>query len=259
MDFAANKLNNFTHKIIDLRDQPNMQPDDLKAYFDSSPEEVRLAHNGLCDSLAAVDAAERIGFQRTATVPADTVQAAVENVQSQLDAAVMGNIPSGSVTNDKLAQDVRDHFTAIETAASTEASTRASADNAEASARSAADINLQNQINTHSAQIAAKCEIRTGTYVGNSSNFPSSQSIYLGFRPKAVLVLYLGFLIEQGFNSSTYNPYGGLVIDGWSNGSIKITDAGFDVYNFLDPLEAPDITYCNLNRKDYTYVYLAFK
>lgn len=252
MDFAENKLNDFTHKIIDLRDQPNMQPDDLKAYFDSSPEEVRLAHNGLCDSLAAVDAAERIGFQRTAAVPADTVQAAVENVQSQLDAAVMGNIPSGSVDGDKLAQDVRDRFTAIESTAAIEASTRTNADN-----------NLQNQINTHTSQIAslnaAKCEIRTGTYAGNSNNFPSSQSIYLGFRPKAVLVLYLGFLIEQGFNSSSYNPYGGLVIDGWSNGSIKITDTGFDVYNFRYPPEAPDITYCNLNRKDYTYVYLAFK
>ena len=88
MDFAANKLNDFTHKIIDLRDQPNMQPDDLKAYFDSSPEEVRQAYNGLCDTLGSAEAASGIGFQRTAAVPADTVQAAVENVQSQLDAAV---------------------------------------------------------------------------------------------------------------------------------------------------------------------------
>ena len=252
MDFAANKLNVLTHKIIDLRDQPNMQPDDLKAYFDSSPEEVRLAHNGLCDSLAAVDAAGRIGFQRTAAVPADTVQAAVENVQSQLDAAVMGNIPSGSVDSDKLAQDVRDHFATIESTAASEANTRASADQ-----------NLQNQINTHTSQIAAlsaaKCEIRTGTYIGNGTNFPNSQAINLGFRPKAVLILHYGFIVERGFNSMNYNPYGGLVIDGWSNGSIKITNSGFEVYCVENPAEASKIGVCYLNMQGATYVYLAFK
>ena len=119
MDFSPNKLEQFSKKISSLRDQPNMQPNELKAYFDSSPEEVRQAHNSLCDALTTATtqstAAANIGFSRTAGVPADTVQAAVENVQSQLTDAVLGNIPSGSVTGDKLAQDVRDHFTTIET------------------------------------------------------------------------------------------------------------------------------------------------
>ena len=139
MSFEAYKLPEFDHKISDLPDQPNMQPDELKAYFDSSPEQLRQAHNGLCDALteatSGTSAAAGLGFQRTAGVPADNVQAAVENVQAQLDAAVMGNIPSGSVTQDKLAQDVRDRFAAIESAAASEASTRASKDS-----------NLQSQI-----------------------------------------------------------------------------------------------------------------
>ena len=57
MDFADNKLSSFTKKIIDLIDQPNMQPDELKAYFDSSPEEVRQAHNSLCDALTTATSA----------------------------------------------------------------------------------------------------------------------------------------------------------------------------------------------------------
>ena len=257
MDFAGNKLNDFTHKIIDLRDQPNMQPDDLKAYFDSSPDEVRQAHNGLCDALTtgttAATAAANIGFQRTAAVPADTVQAAVENVQSQLDAAVMGNIPSGSVDSDKLAQDVRDRFVTIESKAASEASTRASA-----------DTNLQNQINTHTSQIASlsanKCEIYTGTYIGNGV-YPNetTQDIVLGFRPKAVLVMYAGFLIEQSFGTGRKNSFGGIAIDGWSNTGISLTDNGFRVRECHEINSETGMHSTQVNYIGYTYVYLAFK
>lgn len=249
MDFAGNKLNDFTHKIIDLRDQPNMQPDDLKAYFDSSPEEVRQAYNGLCDTLGSAEAASGIGFQRTAAVPADTVQAAVENVQSQLDAAVMGNIPSGSVDGDKLAQDVRDRFAKIESTAASEASTRASADQ-----------NLQNQINTHTSQIAslnaAKCEIYTGTYIGNGA---ATRDIVLGFRPKAVFIMQDGFLLETLHNSGQKNSLGGLGIDGWTNTGILLTNTGFQVQNNYSPADPTGMDSMQLNVNNYNYVYLAFK
>lgn len=253
MDFAGNKLNDFTHKIIDLRDQPNMQPDDLKAYFDSSPDEVRQAHNGLCDALTtgttAATAAANIGFQRTAAVPADTVQAAVENVQSQLDAAVMGNIPSGSVDSDKLAQDVRDHFTTIETAAKSEANTRASADQ-----------NLQKQINTHTSQIASlsatKCEIYTGTYTGNGA---ATRNISLGFKPKAVLIMYNGFLVERLFNTGQKNPFGGIGIDAWGTRGIALTSDGFQVKQNTTPDASIGIDSLQLNQNNAVYVYLAFK
>lgn len=253
MDFAANKLNDFTHKIIDLRDQPNMQPDDLKAYFDSSPEEVRQAYNGLCDTLGSAEAASGIGFQRTAAVPADTVQAAVENVQSQLDAAVMGNIPSGSVDSDKLAQDVRDHFTTIENSVKSEANTRANADQ-----------NLQNQINTHTSQIAAlnaaKCEIYTGTYVGNIKAYnEGSQQITLGFRPKAVLIMRDGFLTDREIGTGYKNPIGGIGLDGWGNTGIVINNTGFAVHQCYTQNNTTGMRTTQVNTYGETYIYLAFK
>lgn len=224
MDFSPNKLQQFSKKISSLRDQPNMQPSELKAYFDSSPEEVRQAHNGLCDALTTATtqatAAANIGFARTAGVPADTVQAAVENVQSQLTDAVLGNIPSGSVNNDKLAQDVRDRFTAIESAAAGEAATRASSDS-----------NLQQQINTLQATIATKSEVICGYYDGDGT---ASKIINLGKMPKAVLVITrygnmgdIGNLIVYGGlavqNSSVFHETYSLDI-------VKIVSNGFEVY-----------------------------
>ena len=178
MSFSDHKIEAFTHKISDLPDQPNMQPEELKAHFDSSPEELRQALNALCDALAAQTAAADIGFAQTAGVPETTVQEAIENVQSQVTEAIIGSIPPGSITGDKLAQDVRDRFSAIESAAASEASTRANADSAELSARTAADSNLQTQIN-------AKCEVVFGTYTGDGA---ATRDITLGFAPKAVLL-----------------------------------------------------------------------
>lgn len=226
MDFTANKRNDFTHKIADLRDQPNMQPAELKAYFDSSPEEVRQSHNALCDALTAAttqtSAAANLGFQRTAGVPADNVQAAVENVQKQVTDAVLGAIPSGSVDGDKLAQDVRDRFSAIESAAASEASARASADSAEATARANGDSNLQNQINTHTTQIAKKCEIYLTTYSGDGST-NHSKVINVGFRPKAVIVTGLaGFTVFSGM---------AVDIAAQNNGPIILKGNGFSVAN----------------------------
>ena len=37
MSFEPQKLGTFSKKIIDLPDQPNMQPHELKEYFASSP------------------------------------------------------------------------------------------------------------------------------------------------------------------------------------------------------------------------------
>ena len=235
MDFADNKLTSFTKKIIDLIDQPNMQPNELKAYFDSSPEELRQAYNGLCDALttatSAATAAANLGFQTTAGVPADNVQDAIENVQEQLDAAVMGNIPSGSVTENKLAQDVRDRFTTIETAAATEVTNRTNAVSAEATARAGADTNLQNQINLLQTTIATKSEIICGYYDGDGS---ASRIINLGKNPKAVLVI-----TRYGDMGSAGNltVFGGLAIENssafhqtYSLDVVKIVNNGFEVY-----------------------------
>ena len=55
MSFTDHKITQFQHKITDLPDQPNLPADELKARFDSSPEELRQAHNALCDDADRLD------------------------------------------------------------------------------------------------------------------------------------------------------------------------------------------------------------
>ena len=55
MSFSDHKITQFTHKITDLPDQPNLPADELKARFDSSPEELRQAVNGICDDADRLD------------------------------------------------------------------------------------------------------------------------------------------------------------------------------------------------------------
>ena len=199
MAFSEHKINEFTNRIAELADQPNMLPDELKQYFDSSPEELRQALNALCDALTAATAAADIGFAQTAGVPESTVLEAIEIVQAQVTAAIIG-----SIDMDTRAQDVRNRFTSIESAATSEAGTRASA-----------DTNLQNQINAHTTQIAAKCELYFGSYTGDGT---SSRLISLGFAPKAIICAQSDGQILDGnrilggivFPDST----GGLVIEG---------------------------------------------
>ena len=56
MPFSDHKITQFTHKITDLPDQPTLAPNELKARFDSSPEELRQAVNGICDDASRLEA-----------------------------------------------------------------------------------------------------------------------------------------------------------------------------------------------------------
>ena len=56
MSFSDHKITQFTHKITDLPDQPTLAPNELKARFDSSPEELRQAVNGICDEASRLEA-----------------------------------------------------------------------------------------------------------------------------------------------------------------------------------------------------------
>lgn len=239
MSFSDHKIQTFTHKISDLPDQPNMQPEELKAHFDSSPEELRQALNALCDALAAQTAAADIGFAQTAGVPETTVQEAIENVQAQVTEAIIGSIPSGSITGDKLAQDVRDRFSAIESAASGEASTRASADSS-----------MQSQI---SALSTTKCEVYCGFYTGDGTE---NRVISLGRTPKAVLVMENSGMM---YTANSHGTYGGLAVTGSpviyqydTQQAVSIVTNGFQVthggqYNCLMS-----------NVSDTVYNYIAF-
>ena len=56
MSFSDHKITAFTHRIVDLPDQPNLPADELKERFDSSPEELRESVNGICDDADRLEA-----------------------------------------------------------------------------------------------------------------------------------------------------------------------------------------------------------
>ena len=97
-------------------------------------------------------------YTASAGVPAQTVQDAIENVQKQVRDASVGKLPSGCVDGDKLAQDVRNRLTAIEHAAESETN-----------ARTAADTDLQSDMNTVKTTLTVKTACHFGTYTGDGT------------------------------------------------------------------------------------------
>lgn len=76
---------------------------DLKARFDEAGESLKKAFNALVEELEAPTAAASIGFFRTSTIQAGTVQDAIEHVQEQLAGVSQGAVADGSITEGKLA------------------------------------------------------------------------------------------------------------------------------------------------------------
>ena len=80
MSFSDHKITQFTHKIADL---PDLPADELKARFDSSPEELRVAHNAVCDDADRLEArvegivAETFGDAITEDMLSDELAASV--------------------------------------------------------------------------------------------------------------------------------------------------------------------------------------
>ena len=235
MGFESYRQGAFTRRLADLPDQPNMQAAELKTYFDSSPEELRQALNRLCDALGEFSAAAKLGYTASAGVPAQTVQDAIENVQKQVRDASVGKLPSGCVDGDKLAQDVRNRLTAIEHAAESETN-----------ARTAADADLQSDMNTVKTTLTVKTECHFGTYTGDGTE---KRTISLGYHPKAVLVFREG--CYTGYSSAIY---GGLASEdvplmyGDSVG-LGVTADGFQLLNSRN---------CALNLSGYKYSFAVF-
>ena len=93
-------------------------------------------------------------------------------------------------------------------------------------------------------------KIVTGTYQGNGA---ASQTIPLGFAPKAVLTMTQSGLMYSP-NSSGY-MFGGLAIPGHSasHPGVEVTDAGFTVYE----TRIGEYAGVSCNSADTTYHYLA--
>ena len=91
------KLSNFPNRIDRLK------ATQLKAMFDQAAKNVQEDVKRLVSELGASTAAGNIGFARSTEVPADNVQDAIENVQSQIAGVALGEVPNGSITARQLA------------------------------------------------------------------------------------------------------------------------------------------------------------
>ena len=211
MSFSDHKITAFTHRIADLPDQPNLPADELKARFDSSPEELRVAHNAVCDDAARLEA-------RVEGIVVET----------------FGDTIDKEMLSDELAAELDAKAEAADVTTVTDA-----LDSRLSSAEST--------ITTHTSQIAQKCQMYVGSYVGDDVD---GRNISLGFRPKAVLIFNDTCLTY--FNGTAL---GGLALDGKPIGYLgtigaEITASGFRVYQKYD---------AKLNTSSTTYYYLAFR
>lgn len=104
---AFDRMTDDMNIISKLPDEPNdeggMTASALKATFDKAGTLAKTAINKLIAALGASTAAGNIGFARSTEVPADNVQDAIENVQSQIAGVALGSIPDGSITAQQLA------------------------------------------------------------------------------------------------------------------------------------------------------------
>jgi hypothetical protein len=86
---SFDKLTIYTKLIADLADKPNMSGADLKAYFDSSPEEIRVAFNALIDGLKSTTSgdsgAKNIGVTSISGLTGNDIQALLGALKTLVD------------------------------------------------------------------------------------------------------------------------------------------------------------------------------
>ena len=155
MSFSDHKITQFTHRISELADQPNMPADELKARFDSSPEELRAAHNAVCDDAARLEA-------RVEGIVVDT----------------FGDTIDKSMLSTELADE-------LDAKATQTALAEVSADvTAEAAARAGGDSALSSRVSSLESSVPQKARVYYTSYTGNSG----SRSFSLSFSPKLVIL-----------------------------------------------------------------------
>ena len=197
MAFTDHKISAFTHKISDLADQPNLPPDELKARFDACPEELRVAHNALCDEANRLD--ERVG-------------------------GIVAGTFGDTITEDMLSDELRE---TIDNAAAGGAV--AEQIQAETAAREAADAALDTRVDALESSASNYLQMYGELYIGTGA---SSKSVFIGFRPRAVIIMLNGYQTLMG-NLVT----GGIVLrdkpleyGGFGTLGAEITSTGFTVY-----------------------------
>ena len=148
MGFHEHKITEFTHRITDLPDQPTLSPQELKARFDSSPEELRKVHNAVCDE-------------------GERLSARVEGIVTD----TFGDTIDREMLSHELAAEL--DAKAEQTTLDAAVDTLKAADTAETTAREAL-----------AKTVAQKCEVYFGSYTGDGAE---TRTINIGFTPKAIL------------------------------------------------------------------------
>ena len=219
MSFSDHKITQFTHRISELADQPNMPADELKARFDACPEELRQAVNGICDEATRLE--ERVGGIVDQTF-ADTITKAMlsSELRSELDAK------------------------ATQSALSSEVSARKS----ETTARQSADTALSNRISAVESALPGKARIVHGEYTGNNTD---NRNFSLGFQPFLV-VISCPYLVQFELPNVQLRTRKS---DPFHFGDSHLTSTGFTV-SVSDYI--PGAPTFNPNNTQFTYHYVAF-
>ena len=220
MSFSDYKITQFTHRITDLPDQPNLPADELKARFDSSPEELRQSVNGICDDAARLEA-------RVEGIVAET----------------FGDTIDKSMLSTELAAE-------LDAKATQTARSEVSADvTAEAAARESGDSALSGQISSLQTTVAQRARVVYGTYTGNGTE---NRAVSVGFAPKLVYICRTDAAYFYGVLSPMRTRLGGSGTRS-SQYAARLTATGFTV----SQSEAVDEDNYNLNRADTQYGYVA--
>mgnify|MGYP001045268708 FL=1 len=197
--FTEHKIPQFAEKISDLSDRPNLTALALKEKFDACPEQLRTALNGICDDAKILE--DRMDAYRTQTF-------------------------EGEINRNMLSADIQyelDHK-ATQTELTQEAAARQNADTAEANARQA----LASRISAAESSLRRTSYFVTGTYNGSGSS--NTQTISIGFQPRAVLVVaYRGYYEEQHDRTCVQ-----LAVRGANAKLVSITSSGFSVKGMLN-------------------------
>ena len=224
MSFSDHKITQFTHRISELADQPNMPADELKARFDSSPEELRQSVNGICDDAARLEA-------RVEGIVVET----------------FGDTIDKEMLSDELTAEL--DAKATQTALASETAARESAVSAEASARQSADNALSNRVTSLETALPQKARVVYGTYTGNDSE---NRAVSVGFAPKLVYICRTDAAYFYGLLSPMRTRLGGSGTRS-SQHPAHLTASGFTV----SKSEYVDEENYNLNRANTQYGYVA--
>ena len=220
MSFSDHKITQFTHRISELADQPNMPADELKARFDSGPEELRQSVNGICDD-------------------ATRLEARVEGIVVE----TFGDTIDKSMLSTELAAE-------LDAKATQTALSEVSADvTAEAAVRESGDSALSGQISSLQTTVAQRARVVYGTYTGNGTE---NRAVSVGFAPKLVYICRTDAAYFYGVLSPMRTRLGGSGTRS-SQYAVRLTATGFTV----SQSEAVDEDNYNLNRANTQYGYVA--